>query len=180
MWRDLRDLLEMYWAGGLVIMTGMDGAEMETAVPLPSAADITKTYSHTGIRTTIQFDSDYITVITPAVLQQPQIWQQHIELVHAKLAVLDKLRTWAQKSWMLFLLIPIAWFGMDFANVNSPDEAWQLIYPMLLSAVIVWGRKWLLRILQKTILPLIMKAVSWFVQRKFRQFVGAHHKQDAP
>ena len=31
-WRDLRDLLEMYSAGGLVIMTGMDGAVMETAV----------------------------------------------------------------------------------------------------------------------------------------------------
>jgi hypothetical protein len=170
-WRDLRDVLEMYTKGGLVIMTGLDGAVMETAVSSPSSYD-GKIYNHTGIRTTIQFDSDYVTVMTPTILQQPEVWQQHVGHVNKKLAVLDKLKALAQKSWMLFLLIPAIWFGVDLANTNSVEEAWSLILPILVSALMVWARKWLLLILQKTLLPLITKTVGWFVQRKFKQFVG--------
>lgn len=170
-WRDLRDLLEMYWSGGLVIMTGMDGAVMETAVSQSLTYD-GKIYNTTGIRTTIQLDSDYVTVMTPAVLHQPQIWQLHVAHVDAKLAVLDTLRDWAQRSWLLFMLIPLAWYGYDLTGVSSLEEAWRLIYPTLLSAAIVLGRKWILRGLQVTILPLITRIISWFVKRKFKQFVG--------
>ena len=170
-WRDLRDLLEMYSSGGLVIMTGMDGAVQETAVS-PSSSYDGKIYNQTGIRTTIQFDSDYVTVMTPAVLQQPDIWQQHMTQIDDKLAVLDKLREWAQRSWLLFLLIPLAWYGYDLTGISSLEEAWSLIYPTLLSAAIVLGRKWILRGLQVTVLPLITRAVGGFVQRKFKQFVG--------
>lgn len=176
-WRDLRDVLEMYTNGGLVIMTGLDGSVMETAVSQPASSDTSKkydgkTYDQTGVRTTIQFDSDYVTLMTPAVLQQPQVWQQHVGHVNKKLAVLDKLKTLAQKSWVLFLFIPFIWFGIDLSNTNSVEEAWNLILPILMSALMVWGRKWLLLILQKTVLPLITRIGSWFVQRKFKQFVG--------
>jgi hypothetical protein len=171
-WQDLGDLLEMYRSGGLVIMTGMDGVVQETAVSPPTSSYDGKIYTHTGIRTTIQFDSDYVTVMTPAVLQQPHVWQQHVTHVNAKLAVLDKLRQWAQRSWLLFLLIPLAWAGYDLRGITSWQELWSLIYPTLMSAAIVIGRKWVLRFLQVTVLPLITRAVSWFVRRKFKQFVG--------
>lgn len=178
-WRDLRDVLEMYTKGGLVIMTGLDGSVMETAVsPPPSATDddyTVKTYDPhyaPAVRTTIQFDSDYVTLMNHAVLSQPYIWQQHVGHVNNKLAVLDKLKALAQKSWMLFLFIPAIWFGVDLANINSIEEARSLILPIILSALMVWGRKWLLLILQKTVLPLITKTVGWFVERKFKQFVG--------
>lgn len=170
-WRDLRDVLEMYTKGGLVIMTGLDGSVMETAVSQSPTYD-GKIYNHTGVRTTIQFDSGYVTVMTPTVLQQPQVWQQHVGHVNNKLAVLDTLKTLAQKSWMLFLFIPAIWFGIDLANTNSVEEAWSLILPILLGALMVWGRKWLLLILQKTVLPLITKTAGLFVERKFKQFVG--------
>lgn len=169
-WQDLRDVLEMYTRGGLVIMTGLDGGVMETAVSSPSSYD-GKIYSHNGIRTTIQFDSNYVTVMSPTVLQQPEVWQQHVGQVNKKLAVINNLKALAQKSWMVFLLIPAIWFGVDLANTNSVEEAWSLIAPTLLSTAMVWGRKWLLLLLQKTVLPLITKTVGWFVQRKFKQFV---------
>ena len=180
-WRDLRDVLEMYSTGGMVIMTGLDGSVMETAVSPPHppfATDIDdytfKTYDPDyapAVRTTIQFDSDYVTLMNPTVLSQPLVWQQHVGHVNAKLTVLDKLKELAQKSWVLFLIIPFTWFGVDLSNTNSLEEAWSLILPMLLSAAMVLGRKWLLLVLQKTVLPLITKTIVWFVQRKFRQFV---------
>lgn len=166
MWRDLRDVLEMYSAGGLVIMTGMDGRVQETAVS-PSSSD-----QPIGIRTTIQLNSNYITTVSPAMLQQPQIWEEHVTHINTKLAVLDKLRILAQQSWMLFLLFPLAWFGYELTTITSWEEAWRLIYPTILSFVIVLARKWLLRLLQVTIFPLLTKGIGWFVKRQFEQFVG--------
>ena len=165
-WRDLRDVLEMYTSGGLVIMTGMDGRVQETAVSPPSSDQ------PIGIRTTIQLNSNYITIVAPAMLQQPKIWQEHVTHINTKLAILDKLRILAQQSWMLFLLFPLAWFGYELTTITSWEEAWRLIYPTILSFVIVLTRKWVLIILQKTVFPLITKTVGWFVQRKFKQFVG--------
>ena len=77
-WQDLRDLLEMYSSGGLVIMTRMDGNLAETAVTPPSSEYTGKTYNATGIRTTIQFDSDYVITMSPSVMHHPQVWQQHM------------------------------------------------------------------------------------------------------
>jgi hypothetical protein len=45
-----------------------------------------------GIRTTIQFNSNYITTVAPAMLPQPQIWEEHVTYINTKLAILDKLR----------------------------------------------------------------------------------------
>lgn len=171
-WRDLRDLLEMYSAGGLVLMTGMDGAVVETAVSPSSSTYNGKIYDHTGIRTTIQLDSDYMTVMSTAVLQQPRIWQQHVAHVDAKLAVLDTLREWAQRSWLLFMLMPLVWYGSDLTGIESVEDAWRFIYPTLLGGAIVLGRKWILRGLQAVVLPLIMRVIGWFVKRRFNQFVG--------
>ncbi len=166
MWRDLRDVLEMYSAGGLVIMTGMDGRVQETAVS-PASSD-----KPIGIRTTIQLNSNYITIVAPAMLQQPQIWQEHVTHINTKLAILDKLRILVQQSWMLFLLFPLVWFGYELTRISSWEEAWQLIYPTILSFVIMLARKWLLRLLQVTIFPLLTKGIGWFVKRQFEQFVG--------
>ena len=166
-WRDLRDVLEMYTSGGLVILTGLDGSLQETAVSPPSPDN-----KPIGIRTTIQLNSNYITTVAPAMLQQPQIWQDHITQINTKLAVLDKLRILAQQSWVLFLLFPLAWFGYELTTITSWEDAWQLIYPTIMSAVIVLARKWLLRLLQKTIFPLLTKGIGWFVKRRFEQFVG--------
>lgn len=171
-WRDLRDVAEMYTTWGMVIMTGMDGAMRETAVSPPPSAYTGKTYTHTGIRTTIQLSSDYVTTLSTAVLQHPHLWQEHMTYVDTKLSVLDKLRRLAQQSWLLFMLIPLIWFGYDLTRIRSLADAWVLIYPMLLSIVIVLTRKWILRFLQVTILPLLMRITAWFVQWKFKQFVG--------
>jgi len=171
LWRDLRDLLGMYSSGGMVIMTGMDGAVLETAVSPPSSYD-GKIYDQKGIRTTIQLDSDYIIVMSPAVLQQPHIWQSHMSHVAAKLAVLDTLRTWAQQSWLLFMLIPLAWYVRELANMNSLAEWWTMLGPTLLSFVIVRARKWILRFLRAAVLPLLMRGVAWVVKRQFEAFVG--------
>ncbi|PID85099.1 MAG: hypothetical protein CSB13_09780 [Chloroflexi bacterium] len=172
-WQDLQALLEMYSSGGLVIMTGMDGAVAETAVS-PSSTYNGKTYTHTGIRTTIQLDSDYVTIMSTAVMQQPDIWQKHVSQVEAKLAILKTLQVWAQRSWLLFMLIPLAWYGYDFYDLReaqSIQEAWFLLYPTLLSGAVVVGRRWLLRGLQATMLPLTSRMVRWFAQRQFKQFV---------
>lgn len=171
-WHDVRDLLSMYSAGGMVIMTGMDGKVLETAVSPPSSTYDGRIYDQKGIRTTIQLDSDYVTVLSLAVLQQPHIWQSHMHHVDAKLAVLDKLHIWARQSWLLFMIIPLAWYGYDLANMNSLAEVWALIGPTLLSFVIVLARKWILRLLQATVLPLLMRVVVWLLKRRFNAFVG--------
>lgn len=172
LWRDVRELLEMYRSGGLVIMTGMDGMAMETAVSQSAASYTGKEYDHAGIRTVIQLDSDYVTVMTPAVLEKPDLWHQHMQRINEKLAVLDKLQELAKKSWMLFMLLPILWYGYDFTQIKSVEDLWRLILPTILSAVIVLARKWILRFLQKFILPLVTRFITWIAKRQFKHFVG--------
>ena len=171
-WRDLHHLLEMYSSGGLTVATGMDGGELETAV-----SDTTtyngKIHNQTGLRTTIQLDSDYITVLSPSVLQKPQIWQQHMAQVDAKLAVLDKLQVWVQNSWMLFLIFPLAWFGIDLVQVNSIQDVWTLIYPTLLSGAIVLVRNYIPRVLFRIFMPVVMRLVRWYAKRQFDEVVGS-------
>ena len=171
-WQDLHNLLEMYSSGGLTIATGMDGVEMETAVSDTNTYN-GKIHDQTGIRTTIQLDSDYVTILSPSVLQHPKLWQQHMTQVNAKLAVLDKLQAWVQNSWVLFLLFPLAWFWSSLLQVNSIQDVWTLVYPTLLSGVIVLVRKYIPRVLLRMFLPIVMRLVRWYAKRQFDEVVGS-------
>jgi hypothetical protein len=171
MWHDLRNLLEMYISGGLVVMTDMEGNVLETAVS-PPAAYTGKIYDRQGIRTTIQFDSDYVTVLSPAVLRKTAVLQSHVTRVQTQLAVLERLRVWARRSWLLFLLLPLAWYAAELRSLATLAEAWRLLLPTLLSAAIILARKQLLRFLRAVLLPLIMRVAAWFVTRKFNEFIS--------
>lgn len=170
-WRDVADLLDMYTRGGLVIQTGLDCLPLETAVPDPLSYD-GKTYTQKGIRTTIQFDSDYVTTLTPEILNRPDIWQCHMAQVGAKLSVLDTLRQAAQQSWLLFLLPSLAWLMMELLKLESLANVWQVLLPTAISSLVVLLRQKILQFLQRVVWPLILKAVVWFVQRRFKAFVA--------
>lgn len=170
-WRDVGDLLEMVSQGGLVIQTGLDGQVVETAVP-DFAVYAGKTYPQKGIRTTIQLDSDYITILSPEIMARPEIWQSHMAQVEAKLVVLQVLRSWARQSWLLFLLPALIWLLGDLLALESLTAVWELLLPTLLSALIVILRKQLVRFLRIAVWPVLMRMVFWLVRRRFQAFVG--------
>lgn len=170
-WQDIIGLLEMYTSGGIVIMTGLDCQVVETAVPADMAVYTGKTYPQKGIRTTIQFDSDYVTTLSPEVLARPEIWQCHMAQVAERLSVLEKLRLAAQQSWLLFLLAPLTWLVNNALQVDSLETAVSLLLPTITSTLIVLLRKQILRLLRMTIWPLIMKLVYRYVQRRFDAFL---------
>ncbi|MFO7683524.1 MAG: hypothetical protein R6X34_26115 [Chloroflexota bacterium] len=170
MWRDVGDLLEMVSQGGLVIQTGLDGQVVETAVPDP-AVYAGKTYPQKGIRTTIQLDSDYITILSPEIMARPEIWQSHMDQVAGKLAVLETLRLWARQSWVVFLLPALVWLLHTLFTLESLAAAWELLLPTLVSALIVFLRKQLKRFLQVFVWPVVMRVVVWVVRRRFQAFV---------
>ncbi len=171
LWRDVGDLLEMYATGGLVIQTGLDCVAVETAVPDLTLYD-GKTYTQKGIRTIIQFDSDYVTTLTPEILTRPEIWQCHLTQIEAKLAVLTTLRQAAQRSWLLFLLPTLAWLIADLFKLESWADVWRLLLPMAISGLIVLLRKQIVWLLYKVVWPLVLKGVVWFVGRRYKAFIA--------
>lgn len=57
-----------------------------------------KSYDSRGIRTTIQLDADYVTMISPEVLAMPELWKRHTEILREKLSVLGSAQHLAWRS----------------------------------------------------------------------------------
>jgi hypothetical protein len=163
---DLNDLVEMYSAGGLQVVTllnGEDGTTTESDTNRPYNGKI---HDLKGVRSIIQPDGDLVTVISREVLIRPKVWQRHTETIDDKLAVLDKLKQWARQSWVLFLIIPIAWAIYDVKAKGFPEVGFAWLGPIILSLIIALAKKQLLQILQVLVLPLIMRIVMRYIHRR--------------
>lgn len=175
--RDLHDLVEMFSEGGLQVVTLMADLEGDTAVPTPYQG---KTYDQRGIRTTIQFDSDYVTVLSPEVLAMPELWQRHTAVIQAKLTVLQRVRFWGRQSWLLFLLYPLYTFISTLVSGGFPEEWLSLTINILGGVIVVLARNWIVRGFRLIFLPPVLWVARWYVQRRFRQFVSGPGTQGLP
>lgn len=177
MWRDLQDVVEMFSEGGLQVLTLTAEMEGDTAV---STSYQGKTYDRRGIRTTIQFDSDYVTTFSPEVLAMPQLWQRHTAVIQAKLTVLQRVRFWGRQSWLLFLLYPIYTFISALMTGGFPEEWLALTSSTLGGIIVVLARKWIVRGVRLLLLPPVLWVARWYVQRRFRRFVSSPGTQGLP
>jgi hypothetical protein len=169
---DLNDLVEIYSAGGLQVVTllsGEDGTTTESGTNRPYDG---KSYDQKGMRSIIQPDGDLVTVISPEVLTKPQVWQLHTETIDEKLAVLERLKQWARQSWVLFLIIPITWFGYNMMTKGFVEIGIAWLGPAIISILIVLAKDKFLHILQILVFPLIMRIVMRYLKHRLEQFLS--------
>lgn len=140
MWRDLQDVIKMASEGGLQVVTLVAESEGDMTVSSTSSAYQGKIYDRRGIRTTVQFDSDYVTTLSPEVLAMPELWNRHAAVLQKKLIILQRLRVWVKRSWFLFLLVPLGTFILDLTAGGCS---------VLLGAAIVLAQRWIARFLYK-------------------------------
>ncbi|MDQ3186835.1 MAG: hypothetical protein M3Q16_10365 [Pseudomonadota bacterium] len=180
MWHDLKDVSKMFSEGGLQVVTLIAEPEGDTAVsspPSPSPVYQGKIYDRRGIRTTIQFDLDYITTLSPEVLGMRELWERHTDVLQKKLIILQRIRYWVRRSWLLFLLYPIYTFISALTTHGVSGESLSLICSLLLGVAIVLARKWMVRLLCKLLRPLVLSPVRWYVRRRFQRFVSMPAKE---
>jgi len=177
MWRDLQDVMKMVSEGGLQVVTLVPELDGDAAVSSPSLTYQGKIYDQRGIRTTIQFDSDYVTTLSPEVLTMPELWQRHTAVLQAKLTILQRMRFWVRQSWLLFLLYPIYMFISALTTGEFPGEWLSLTsssvhVAAVMGIAIVLARKLIVRLLRVLLLPPVLWVARWYVQRCFQRFVS--------
>lgn len=168
-WRDLTDLVDMYSEGGLAIVTPLSGESTAATAPLLDKEYKGKSEADKGVRTVIQLDADMVTLISEDVLINPEVWQRHTLAVNGKLAVLGTLRTWARRSWVVFLTIPLILATYSARLDELPYKVLALTLNLVGSIIIVRAREWLLRVV---LAPLVMRLVMWYLQRRFQKFIS--------
>ncbi len=180
MWRDLQDVMKMVSEGGLQVVTLIPELEGGAAVFSLSSTYQGKIYDQRGIRTTIQFDSDYITTISPEVLAMPELWQRHTDVLREKLSILKKTQFWVGKSWLLFLIYPVYTVIFALMTEGFPGEWLSLTsgahvgmaMGLVAGAAVVLARKLFVRLLRVLLLPPVLWAARWYAQRRFQQFIS--------
>ncbi|MCP4359081.1 MAG: hypothetical protein GY796_13785 [Chloroflexi bacterium] len=169
--RTWNDLLEMYSSGGLQVLTLVDELpEEDTAVSPPPYHG--KIYDRQGVRTVIQLDSDYMTVMSPEVVLDPELWRRHTAVIQSKFDIFRRLQMMARQSWLLFLIIPALWLAPQLATQGWPDVLWSIIGSAGMGTVIVLARKWILKGLAMTVLPLIQHVFGAVARRRLDQFLA--------
>lgn len=171
-WRDLQDVMKIFSEGGLHVVTLITEQEGDTAASSQSSIYQGKIYDRRGIRTTIQLDSDYVTIFSPEVLTMRELWQQHSNALKAKLSVLQRVRFLARHSWLLFLFGPISAFISALMSGGVWKEPYLLATSALAAVAIVMARKQLVRLLRVLLLRPILGIARGYVQRKFQRFVS--------
>ncbi len=163
MWRDLQDVIKMVSEGGMQVVTLVAEPEGDITVSSTSSTYQGKIYDRRGIRTTIQFDSDYVTTLSPETLSMPELWKRHTTILQEKLIILQRIHGWVQRSWLLFLLFPMGTFIFDVMAGG---------YSVLLAAAIVLARTWIVRFLYELLRPPVLAVARWYAQWRFRRFVS--------
>lgn len=173
MWQDLEDLMEMFSEGGSQVVTLVADSENITALSTPSSAYQGKNYDRRGIRTTIQFDSDYVTILSPEVLAMPDLWQRHTDALQAKLSILQRMHLLIEKSlFVFFILAPIIYMLISYLTGGFPGE-WLALIGSGLAVAIACARKWIVRVL---LLPAILRVARWQCSDVFSGLFPCRHK----
>ena len=114
---DFKDLVKIVRDGGLEVVTetGTMGPQGNTSTTTVRDKQETrekrktyKIYDRIGIRTTIQLDADYVTMMSPEVLGMPELCKRHAEILKEKLSVLERFRVLAWKNWVIIFLPSMA------------------------------------------------------------------------
>ena len=114
---DFKDLVKIVRDGGLEVVTetGTMGPQGNTSTTTVRDKQETrekrktyKIYDRIGIRTTIQLDADYVTMMSPEVLGMPELCKRHAEILKEKLSVLERVRGLAWKTWAVIFLPSMA------------------------------------------------------------------------
>lgn len=165
--RDLTDLVDMYGEGGLAIVTPLSGESKTAAAPVLDEKYEGKEASEEGVRTILQIDSDMVTIMSEDVLENPDVWLRHTQAVNRKLAVLGRLPIWLRRSWILFLPFSLAPLLVS-ARYEEIDNLFAWALSGLLATSIGLARKRLMGV----VLPLVARLATWYLQRRFQQFIA--------
>ena len=137
----IRDAIELIREGGLQVITLLS-EEKNTTLSPSSASDQYqgKVFDQQGIRTLIQLDSDYVTILSPGVLSMPELLKRHGEAVNEKLGKFQQLQSYILHSCMLFLIV----FSLFMYGIV--EEWWVVALGLMGSYGIKYARHWLARI----------------------------------
>lgn len=173
-WRDLHDVLKMVSEGGLQVMTLVPELEGGAPAHSQSIPYRGKIYDQRGIRTIIQFDSDYVTTMSPEVLAMPELWKQHMEVLQKKLGILQEIRTRIEQSLLWLLLLLPFLICLTYALMTGKfSEEWLslAITAPAASFIVWWVRERIVRFLCLLLLSPALWVVRRYVQWRFQQFV---------
>ena len=106
----------------------------------------------------------------------PELWQRHTDVLQEKLSILKKMQFWVGQSWLLFLIYPVYMVISALMTDGFPGEWLSLTSSahvgMVMGVVIALVRKLIVRFLRALLLPPVLWAVRWYVQRRFQQFIS--------
>jgi hypothetical protein len=166
---DFKDLVKIVTDGGLEVVTEMTAtgpkgntSTITTADEKKETREERKTYKihdRAGIRTTIQLDADYVTIISREVLTMPELWERHTEILKEKLSVLERVRGLAWKHGAITFLSSTALilyaqyaqsggypeFQLNAGSVLGLIGAALSVIMLFLNRITWWLAKWYVR-----------------------------------
>jgi hypothetical protein len=145
---DFKDLVKIVNEGGLEVVTeiGTTGSEGNTSATRGGEKKETqeerktcKSYDSRGIRTTIQLDGDYVTMMSPEALNMPELWKRHTETLKEKLFVVERVRRLASVSSLLIFVLSFLWalYAAATGGFLTYGSQWFSVVGLLLGAVFI-------------------------------------------
>jgi hypothetical protein len=176
---DFKDLVKIVNEGGLEVVTeiGTTGSEGNTSATSGGEKKETqeerktcKSYDSRGIRTTIQLDGDYVTMMSPEALGMPELWKRHRETLKEKLSVVERLRRLAWKSSGIIFLFSVWTLYTQYAR-SGGYPGFQLVPASVLGLIGV-----AISIIMLFLNRITWWLAKWYVQRRFSSLISVSAK----
>ncbi|SCX87674.1 hypothetical protein SAMN05216308_101679 [Nitrosospira sp. Nsp13] len=174
MFQNLHDAIELISEGGVQVITLLpEEVRMDSARPASIDQYKGKVFDRQGIRTLIQLDSDYVTVLSPAVLSMPELLKRHSDAVHARLTIFQRIQTWAHYIWIpIFIVFEV--FSIFILGTLS-DEL-NIVTVAIVSAVGVGFIARARRLLARVSMRLVLQLAKYYVRCRVQRFVSKQLK----
>lgn len=168
--QDIGELIEMYSAGGMIVLTAGDGTTRSATAPTLDETYDGKVSDQPGIRTTIQLDMNVITLVSADLANRADVWQRHATAVDARLALIERVQQWARQSWLLFLALPLFWLGSDLMDRQLDTRS--LLASAALSGLLYLGRNLIRKVLARIVWPSLIKLLARLLKKRFDAFIS--------
>lgn len=175
--QDMKDIVEMFQDGGILVITFLDAKTkvfrmttddyQENIKAIANIQDQAHHPAIEGIRTSIQLDGDIVTILTPQMIQQNNLWQQHLNVIESKMLLFARLQNWIRTgSGLFFFLI---WLGFIGAT-TQPNEFFNRWFVVVTNTIVGFILYQVWRIIAprffRWMVPHLLRMANWIIQRQ--------------